>query len=84
MDKPKIASGCPYRVTLEPGKTYFYCSCGLSRAQPFCDGSHQGTSFSPLEFHVDKQQTLWYLCGCKRNDPRSGPYCDGSHIHLDW
>ena len=81
---PKVALPCPYRVALEPGKTYRYCTCGLSKSQPFCDDSHAGTGFEPIEFSVDVRQKLWYLCGCKHNCAKAGPFCDGSHIKADW
>lgn len=81
---PKIAAACPYRVHLEPGKVYSYCTCGLSKTQPFCDGSHRGTGMKALKFSVEREQTLWYLCGCKHNRPEAGPYCDGSHVSLEW
>jgi len=81
---PKIAQACPYRVNLEVGKTYRYCTCGLAKSQPFCDDSCAGTGFSPLEFKVDREQSMWYLCGCKRNRPEAGPFCDGSHINIKW
>lgn len=81
---PKVAMACPYRVSLEPGKTYRYCTCGLSNTQPFCDDSHIGTDFQPIEFKVDINQANWLLCGCKHNKPKSGPFCDASHIYADW
>ena len=81
---PKVALPCPYRVSLEPGKTYLYCTCGLSKTQPFCDNSHVGTTFKPLKFSVNVMQTYWDLCGCKHNKPRAGPFCDGSHVNADW
>lgn len=81
---PKIANPCPYRVNLEPGIEYRYCTCGLSKTQPFCDDSHIGTDFEPLNFKVERKQTLWYLCGCKHNRKSAGPFCDGSHINLQW
>eukprot|EP00742_Colponemidia_sp_Colp-10_P010539 GILJ01011580.1.p1 GENE.GILJ01011580.1~~GILJ01011580.1.p1 ORF type:complete len:124 (+),score=5.71 GILJ01011580.1:47-373(+) len=79
-----IATACPYRRHLEPGKTYLYCTCGLSAKQPFCDGSHTGTAFKPLKFSVEKNQSWHLLCGCKRNKPEAGPFCDGSHSNMDW
>ncbi len=69
----------PYPVELEAGKTYYWCRCGRSKNQPFCDGSHKGTSFEPLAFTAEKSETA-YLCGCKHsNNP---PFCDGSHKDL--
>lgn len=81
---PRIAAACPYRVALEQGKEYIYCTCGLSKAQPFCDDSHIGTQFTPIVFKVEETQSVWYLCGCKHNRAEAGPFCDGSHIHLEW
>lgn len=79
MDKPIISQKEPIPVELEEGKTYFWCSCGRSKDQPFCDGSHQGTKFEPVEFVAETDGTA-YLCGCKHtNNP---PYCDGSHFDL--
>lgn len=76
MTKPKIAETKPKAVKLEAGKEYHWCSCGQSRNQPFCDGSHQGTEFTPIAFSVDQDDT-YYLCQCKRS--AKPPYCDGSH-----
>ena len=81
--KPTSAAKCPYKVALKKGKTYFYCTCGLSKKQPFCDGSHKTTEFKPLKFVAEKEEA--YLCGCKRNKVESGPNCDGSHTKIvDW
>ncbi len=70
----------PYVVELEAGKSYWWCSCGRSKQQPFCDGSHQGTGLAPLEFSVDESKK-YGLCGCKHtNNP---PFCDATHKDLD-
>jgi CDGSH-type Zn-finger protein len=69
----------PYQVELSSGSKYFWCSCGLSQAQPFCDGSHKGSDKKTLPFEVDVPKTAW-LCGCKMTN--SPPYCDGSHNQL--
>ncbi|MCE5256106.1 MAG: CDGSH iron-sulfur domain-containing protein [Spirochaetaceae bacterium] len=79
MDKPTIAQKAPFAVQVEAGKTYHWCACGRSKAQPFCDGSHQGTSFKPLEFTARKTETV-YLCGCKQT--KTPPFCDGTHKSL--
>ena len=78
MSEPDMPQKAPYIVDLEPG-TYWWCSCGKSNNQPFCDGSHQGTEFSPVEFTVDKAGKQ-YLCGCKRT--AKPPFCDGTHNKL--
>ena len=78
MAEPKIAGKKPMQVTLEPG-TYAWCSCGESKDQPFCDGSHQGTEFKPVVVKVEERKDAW-LCTCKRTDNK--PYCDGTHNSL--
>ncbi len=78
MDKPKIASKTPAVMELEPG-TYYWCSCGLSATQPFCDGAHKSTDLSPMEFAVTEKKTS-ALCQCKMTE--SPPYCDGAHAKL--
>lgn len=76
--KGEIAQKSPIEVELEPGKHY-WCTCGKSKKQPFCDGSHQGTEFLPLEFEVAEKKKVW-LCACKQTD--NPPYCDGKHNSL--
>ena len=76
MSEPVIAQKGPYRVELEAGKTYFWCRCGRSKDQPFCDGSHKGTGIEPLAFTPDEGGRAW-LCVCKKT--ANPPYCDGSH-----
>ncbi|MDH5544194.1 MAG: CDGSH iron-sulfur domain-containing protein [Gammaproteobacteria bacterium] len=78
MTKPDIAQKGPYAVDVEPGD-YFWCACGKSKKQPFCDGSHKGSGFSPVKVTVDKAKTL-FLCGCKHT--ANPPFCDGSHGSL--
>lgn len=79
MDKPKIAQKAPYVMEVEPGK-YAWCSCGLSTNQPYCDGSHKGTGFSPtIEIVEETKKVAW--CGCKNSS--NGAFCDGSHSKLD-
>ena len=69
----------PYAVDVEDGKTYFWCTCGKSASQPFCDGSHSGTDFAPLAYKADGTKTV-YFCGCKAT--ANQPLCDGSHSKL--
>ena len=78
MAEPIIAQKYPYALELEPG-TYWWCACGKSRNQPFCDGSHKGSEFSPLELVLTEKTKVW-LCGCKHSAKR--PYCDGTHKKL--
>ena len=66
----------PYLVEVEAGKTYLWCACGRSQRQPFCDGSHAGTSSLPKPFKAERSEAV-NLCGCKQTmDP---PFCDGTH-----
>jgi len=79
MDKPTIAGKAPMPVELETGKTYAWCSCGNSSKQPFCDGSHKGSAFTPNVFTAEETKTA-YMCTCKHtNNPG---FCDGSHKAL--
>lgn len=75
-DDPVIAQKGPFQVELTGGKPYFYCRCGRSRNQPFCDGAHKGTGIEPMRFTVENNGT-YNLCGCKSTDDE--PFCDGSH-----
>jgi len=76
MDKPERAADTPYAIEVTAGEAYFWCSCGLSKAQPFCDGSHQGSGFSPQRYEPEQSGTT-YFCGCKAT--ANQPLCDGSH-----
>ena len=67
------------RQDVESGKTYYYCTCGLSENQPFCNGSHKGTGFSPLKFEAKETKKV-YFCGCKHSS--NDGLCDGSHSSL--
>ncbi|RIH63548.1 CDGSH iron-sulfur domain-containing protein [Mariniphaga sediminis] len=78
MSEPKIAAKFPKQVTLEPG-TYYWCACGRSENQPFCDGSHKTTEFTPVAFSVEETKKVW-LCQCKHSGNK--PYCDGTHREL--
>lgn len=75
MDKPAVPQKDPYPVQVEAGKTYLWCSCGLSANQPWCDGAHQGTPFEPLSF-VAPITEIFYMCGCKATV--NPPYCFGT------
>lgn len=78
MAEPVIAQKSPYVVQLEPG-TYWWCACGRSANQPFCDGSHKGSEFTPVQFTVTERTPI-ALCGCKRSANK--PHCDGTHNKL--
>lgn len=80
MDKSKVAAKTPEMVELKAGQTYAWCACGKSANQPWCDGSHQGSSFSPHVFTVDETKTA-AMCRCKQT--KNPPFCDGSHMSLD-
>lgn len=79
MDEPVIAQRKPCLVNVEAGKSYFWCACGRSKNQPFCDGSHKDTGFEPLKWKAEKTEEKLF-CACKRT--RSSPFCDGSHNSL--
>jgi len=80
MDKPIIAANVPIKVTLEKNRNYFFCSCGRSSNQPYCDGSHAGTGFRPRRFTATEDGEA-YLCQCKHTNNQ--PFCDGSHRGFD-
>ena len=77
MTKPTPHS--PVEAPLETGKNYYWCSCGKSASQPFCDGSHKDTAFEPLAFRVEENKSAW-LCTCKKT--ATPPFCDGSHNNI--
>lgn len=79
MAEPTIAQREPYAVEVEAGKSYLWCACGRSASQPFCDGSHKGSEFTPVKYEAEESGTVWF-CGCKHTGDR--PFCDGSHAGL--
>ncbi len=79
MTEPMIAQKGPFATAVEAGKTYYWCACGRSANQPFCDGSHKGSGLTPKPFTADADGEV-YLCGCKHS--HNAPFCDGSHAAL--
>ena len=79
MTDPVVASKTPYGVDVEAGKSYWWCACGKSAKQPFCDGSHKGGPFTPVEHRAAGTGKVWF-CGCKHSHAR--PLCDGTHKTL--
>jgi CDGSH-type Zn-finger protein len=79
MTQATIAQKAPYLVDVEAGKEYWWCACGLSKTQPFCDKSHKGGPFRPIRFTSSKSLTV-YFCGCKHSACK--PQCDGTHKTL--
>ncbi len=76
MSEPVRAADTPFGVDVEAGKTYWWCACGKSATQPFCDGAHKGTGITPVKFEADESKKVWF-CGCKAT--KNQPMCDGSH-----
>ncbi len=79
MSEAMVAKKGSFPVDVEEGKTYFWCACGQSKTQPFCDGSHKTTDFSPVKFVAEESKTIFF-CGCKRT--KNQPRCDGSHSKI--
>lgn len=77
---PRISGYKPQYLELERGKSYLWCSCGLSKSQPFCDQSHRGTGFKPIRYIAKEQGEEVLFCNCKYTN--DGPFCDGSHNNL--
>ena len=69
----------PYPEEIQAGSTYFWCACGKSAKQPFCDGSHADTEFQPIKFEPNESKSV-YFCGCKKS--ASAPFCDGTHLKM--
>lgn len=80
MNEPKIARKKSFHADVEEGRTYWWCACGLSEKQPYCDSSHKGTGFSPVKFTAEASKKV-FLCGCKHT--KTPPFCDGTHRQLD-
>ncbi|HEY6132222.1 MAG TPA: CDGSH iron-sulfur domain-containing protein [Halioglobus sp.] len=76
MDQPKRAADAPFGVHVIAGNRYFWCACGLSASQPFCDGSHKDTGFTPVRYTATEDAKVFF-CGCKAT--ANQPLCDGSH-----
>jgi CDGSH-type Zn-finger protein len=76
---PVSAGGAPIKIVVEAGKDYWWCSCGQSKAQPFCDGSHKGSGLAPMKYTAEKDGDAWF-CACKQTT--HAPMCDGSHKKL--
>jgi CDGSH-type Zn-finger protein len=79
MSEPVVAQKSPYAIEVEAGKSYFWCACGQSSKQPFCDGSHKGTDFTPVKYSSETDSKVFF-CGCKASG--KAPVCDGSHSKL--
>ncbi len=79
MSEAKIAQKTPYPVEVQAGRKYFWCACGRSAKQPFCDGAHEGTGITPLAYTAESDRTV-YFCGCKQTG--KAPLCDGAHNAL--
>ncbi len=79
MSQPECPQKDPYAVEVEAGKTYYWCACGKSQKQPFCDGSHKDSEFNPVKHEAEKDGTV-YFCGCKQS--KNAPLCDGTHKDL--
>jgi CDGSH iron-sulfur domain-containing protein 3 len=79
MSAPVVAAKAPIAVDVEAGKSYWWCTCGKSAKQPFCDGSHKGSEFVPHRHDATKSEKLWF-CACKQT--ANAPLCDGAHKKL--
>ena len=76
MSQPIRASNTPFAVAVEAGQDYWWCACGGSKNQPFCDGTHKSGPFTPMKYSATESKTV-YFCGCKGSGTK--PLCDGTH-----
>ncbi len=79
MAESIIAQKGPYPTDVESGRTYYWCACGRSAKQPFCDGSHTAVGMEPIPVEAEETKTA-YFCGCKQSANK--PFCDGTHSNL--
>ncbi len=79
MSEVVVAQKEPFAVEVTEGKTYFWCGCGRSGNEPFCDGAHKGTGLEPIKWTASATETV-HFCGCKHSGKK--PFCDGSHSGL--
>lgn len=78
MEDPVIPQKAPYVIDTKPGK-YYWCACGKSSDQPFCNGAHKTTEFKPIPIEItDEKKVAW--CGCKHSGNK--PFCDGTHKNI--
>ncbi len=77
--KGHVAGKAPIGIDVEDGKSYWWCACGRSKRQPFCDGSHKGSAFTPVEYKADQTKKVFF-CVCKQTG--NHPLCDGTHNKL--
>jgi CDGSH-type Zn-finger protein len=79
MTEPIPAQKAPYKASVEEGRSYYWCACGRSKNQPFCDGSHAVTDIRPIHYKAEASKDLFF-CGCKQSGNK--PLCDGTHAKL--